>query len=294
MRLSYILLGLSMLFLTGCKFIGNGSNTLPPPLPVDPGPPPIIMPSRKGLYYGYFGTSNSQVEETLDHVNLLFEPAWDGIDAAIDRMSRSSLPTVFVISAQVYTGESWGTYLGKDTAQKNLRELFNKLRDYNVLKNVIGLYPVDEPELGKLTTEVITQVNADIREVMKEYSELENCKLVVTYTGNETYPGIESYDVIGFDDYDQREKIFEEGNKYDRLRNRLRDDQLITLFPGGSDPWRTNPNPFYAKAQLDSKVWAIIPFIWLDSAGGSSSKGIKSNGTAIWYSVCGQAIKNAK
>lgn len=293
MKPLYFLLGGCLLLLTGCKSIGGGTS-MPPPLPADPGPPPIIAPSRKGLYYGYYGALNPQIEETLDHVNLLFEPAWDGVDAAIDRMGRSSLPTVFVVSPQVYTGENWSTYLGKEVAQKNLRELFNKLRDYNVLKNIVGLYPVDEPELGNLTTEVITQVNADIREVMKEYAELANCKLVVTYTARETFPGIASYDVIGFDDYDQREKIFEAGGKYDRLRAKLREDQMLTLFPGGADPWRTNPSAFYVKAQSDPKVWAIIPFIWLDNAGGTTNLGIKSNGTSAWYAAYGKAIKSAK
>lgn len=293
MHPSYLLIGLSLFLLSGCKLSSGGLNT-PPPLPADPGSPPIIASSRKGLYYGYYGAENNQISETLDHVNLLFEGGWDGFDASIDRMIKSGLPTIFTITSCVYTGQHHNVYLGKEIAQRNLRDLFDKLRQKGVLKNIVGLYPIDEPDLVNLSAEVVIQVNSDIREIIAEYNELKDCKLVVTYTGSELYPGIESYDIIGFDDYDMREKIFEEGNKYDRLRSKLREDQMLTLFPGGSDPWRTNPSAFYIKAQSDLKVWAIIPFIWFDNAGTSTNKGIRSNGVASWYSAYGRAIKNSK
>lgn len=295
MKLAYLLVILATLFLTGCKF--NGSTSSPQPLPADPGPPPIVAPSRRGLYFGYFGADDNQIDETKDHVNFYFEAMWSDLDPAIDRMNRMDLPTVLAITPWVYGSTNgngiWDHYLGTETVTKNLRELFDKLRAYRCLNRIIVLYPLDEPELNGISADVIEQANKDIRSVMNEYEELKDAKLMVTYQGTELYPGIEYYDIVGFDDYDMREGIFIPGGKYDRLRERLRDDQMLTLFPGGANPWRTDPTEFYQKAQTDDKVWGIIPFIWLDYAGGSTELGIKSNRLATWYAAYGKEIKNA-
>lgn len=287
-----VLLG-ATLCLSGCGGSGHGGSTgggtggggTP-----DPG---VIGPSRKGLYFGYFGVDDAQVDETLDHVNMLFE--WGPIEDAVKRMRKMNLPTILVVTPQCFnsTTSPW-TYLGSTAVRANLQAFFDRLRTEGLLSLVCGIYPIDEPERdANVAANVLSLCVVDIRAVMADYPELAGAKLVVTYGSGEDYRALHDFDWVGFDDYGAGSGIFIPGGKYDRLRAQLLPNQFLTLFPGGADPWHTDPTPFYLKAQQDSQVIAMIPFIWLDHWAGTQNLGIHSNGAAPIYTAVGKAIKSA-
>jgi hypothetical protein len=110
--------------------------------------------------------------------------------------------------------------------------------------------------------------------------------VVTTYGVNGT-PGIGSFDWCGFDNYGT--PIFTNGD-YDRFVAKLTPNQRVTLVPGGADPWRDNPAPFNAKAQSDSRVVLILPFLWMDNPDPTN---IEHNGMAPQYRAVGAPIKAA-
>jgi len=268
----------SVLTLSGCK--GESNNTpAVPPQPTNPAEQqlPVLPPKRRNnLYFGYFGAEDSQAEEVIDHVNMWFEPSWGGLEVGIRHMQKAQLPTIFVLDQWIYLGNP-RVYVGTEKAKEVLRGVFTRMREANVLKYVVALYPIDEPDIKEndISSDVIIAVNNDLRAISTEFPELKDIKLCVTYGGNEDYRAVESYDWIGFDDYGAKEQIFTNG-KYDRLKSRLHSSQRITLFPGGCAPWYQDPKPFYLKAIEDEQVIAIIPFIWIDNAAGSTNPGIRT------------------
>jgi len=286
-----ILLGLMLL--ATCCLAGCGSDKVStpstPPLPSGTPTPPVIGPSRRGLYFGYFGGAQD-VDDISGHSNMLFEPCWGGIDVGIANMKKAKLPTILVVSDALFGLDR--LYLGSDIAKQYLREGFAKLRAEGVLSWVMGIYPIDEPDISpQLSEESLRTCITDVKAVMAEFVEIASAKLVVTYGGGENYKALDMFDWIGFDDYGPGAGIFAPGGKYDRLKSRLRPDQRLTLFPGGADPWRCDPLPFYTKAQEDFQVLCIIPFIWHDQWANTSNLGIKSNGLAPYYIAVGDAIK---
>lgn len=290
MNITLILIVLAVVaavVLVACK--GGGSTPKPPPAE-----PVVFPPSRPGLYFGYFGSDDTQPSETRDHTNIFFEMAWGGItDRVIARIADAAIPTVLAVDAEMFTNDTPRVYLGKNLAQANLREKFNMMKMSGVLQYVAALYPLDEPDLQNYGEDIIKQYTADLREVMAEYPELVGKPLAVFYADHQNYPGIRYFDWVGFDDYGHREKIFTDG-KYSQFRSLVQGNQRIMLIPGGADPWKQDPTKFYEKAQSDSAVIAIIAFIYLDNAGGSTNLGIRSNGTLpVWYRPMGLAIKNA-
>ena len=123
---------------------------------------------------------------------------------------------------------------------------------------------------------------------MGEFPELHNTKLAVIYGGSGNRPGVGTYDWVGFDDYDKRERIFSNG-QYNSLKSALRSDQRIMLVPGGADPWKQDVGPFFTQAELDDQVIALIPFVWFDTSGHT---GIHANSMKNDYCVAGKKIKN--
>jgi hypothetical protein len=262
-------------------------------------PPPVVGPPRADLYFGYFGNDDSSIAETAGHVNLEFEMGWGDPSTPAARQTISDRHVERIAAAHaagvdaVVLGVDYLMYSGNQyrDGRVELRALFTQLQYANLLHNVVAIYPIDEPDNAGVSEVTIIQVNADIRAVMAEFYELRDAKLAVIYgqEGHNT-PGISAYDWAGFDDYDRGQSIFVNGEYID-FRARLNDQQRVIIVPGGADKWRTDPHEFSAKAQNDPKVIAVVPFIWLDNAGGSNWAGIRSNGMKHVYCVAGQAIK---
>jgi len=231
----------------------------------------VIAPSRAGLYYGYFGSCSTCYAGFKDHVNLLMEvPDWNGIASTISDMSQAKLPTI------LYTPQDAPT----------LTFMLTELRNANVLQYVIAFYPLDEP--NGMTDAAVLAVLAVQRQVASQFVELANVKMAVIYAPGGDLPGMSGYDLVGFDDYDAGTGAV--GGELDDFERMASSGQRIIVVPGGADPWRTDPNAFYNRAQSDPRVLLIMPFLWADYSGG---RGIGSNGEQYIYRPYGLAIKDA-
>lgn len=268
-----IMVGIALAWSSSC---GGGSD-------INLIPAPTIF--RHDLYYGYYGSDDAQVDQTSGHVNLAWEMRWDGDAAAIKRLQTHHLPTVLSVQWPLY-GESTKAL---PDAVAGLRALFDQYRASGVLQQIIVLYPIDEPDGRGFNDPDVLVGNSLLRGVAAEYAELSGVKLGVIYSTHWSFPGISSYDWVGFDDYGQRSGIFVNG-EYDRLKNTLRPNQRIILVPGGADPWKQDPTEFFNMAENDPQVVALVPFIWIDNYGQSTHLGIHSNGMATIYHLIGLQI----
>lgn len=257
--------------------------------PAPSSPPPVSAPStgsRPGLLFGYYGSMDGQVAETADHVTLQWVSPWsraggDGLLAVKLRLQEAraaGIPCVVLDVPMAYGGEA------------GVRAFFDALnREGLIDSRICALYPVDEPDLvGHHAPEVI-ETNAMLRRVAKDYPFLASIPLAVIYTAKGEWPGIETYDWIGFDDYDRGPAVLSNDTWQD-MKSRLRPDQRVLLVPGGA--FGANPAPFYAKAQEDRQVIAIVAFIWFSGWDNGKRPGIRDLPIRPAYVDVGRRIKN--
>lgn len=265
LRLLALILGAG-LALVSCGGGGGNPSSSPPSIAAPPDNTP-----RTGIYFGYFGSCLTCLAETQDHINILFEAGWDGLQAEIDDMTRARLPVILAPP----TGSS----------AADLRQLFTALRNANVLQHVVALYPIDEPDQAGLSAAEVSAIVANTKFVAAEFVELIGVKLAVIY-GQNGFPGIAAFDWVGIDNYDAGASIL--GQPYQRLESLLTPSQRVILVPGGASPWSTVPGPFYDRLQSDPQTIAIIAFLWRDYSGGL---GISHNGMASQYRSIGCKVK---
>ena len=254
---------LLLLFLASCGGGGGGSSTAIQE---------IITP-RKDLLYGYYGGCPQCLDETKGHINLYHVTHWDGDGIADMQRAKAFGIGVMLDLPEAYQSEA------------AVRARLQTLQALDLLGNIKAIYPIDEPDAAGISAERIGFVNAMVRRVAAEFNL--DVPLAVTYSALFTWPGIQYYDWVGFDNYDAN--IFTNGD-YARLKSVIRADQRILLVPGGADKWRQDPSPYLAKAQQDLQVVAIIAFIWRDNADpkNGAHAGIRSNGMAKAYCSTGQ------
>jgi hypothetical protein len=270
-------------------------------LALRPAPPEAPLPrTDPAVLFCYWGDENylrgdaATFEHVADHTNLAVLGTWAcdantviswhviqmraGIAAGIWAFCNTI--DVLVYSQQP-EGQPWQI---NPNAEANLRAYFTALATAGGLSNyVIALLPVDEPGGGRLTEDQVVQTNALIRRVCTEL--LGRCpKLVGTSSGvTAALPGFLDYDVIAPDDYDRGEKILAQ---IEAILPALRPGQQIGLIPGGFDPFRQDPTPFYNWAQRHpGVVWAILAFAWFDV---DARAGIARNGMSNVYRTIGR------
>ena len=266
---------------TACGGGGGGGNAHESAA----GPPATLTQPPREVLYGYYGHCDTCSAETHRHVNMIHVPNWGPLETTVRQLTEArvyGIKHVMLGVPQLYHAPD---------AERALREFFTTLRGANLLTNITALYPLDEPDLHSIPADVISARNALLRRVMAEFPELRTTKLAVIYTSRPKWPGIDSYDWVGFDDYGAGSQIFTNG-LYSELKDRLRPDQRVLLVPGGADPWRQDPEPFIAKALEDPQVIGVVPFIWYDFADREVGRGIRSNGLAGAY--CEAARKLTK
>lgn len=272
--------------------------------------PPADLPKpttlRTDLYYGYYGSYSSrmllgenqgdQLTEVKDHTNLFMASRWGGPAEQITQLQEATAAGMAIVLDFPEPYEiQYGTTAPRDlvAAEIRVRTRLKQLNDLGLLKNVVSLYPQDEPEQFNIGNDWINETNAMIRRVAAEFSFTP--KLSVFYTYKQQWPGISTYDWVGFDNYDQGDKIFTDGS-YNAMKAKLRPDQSIMLIPGGCDKWRNQPEQFYYMAQNDKQVKVLMPFLWRDNAdpGAGAGRGIRSNGLDFVYRQTGLKIKNGQ
>lgn len=233
----------------------SGKESPAPPAYI---PPPLNL--RTDLLHCYFGSDVLQLVETPD-AKLHMVMNWGGNEHQLQGMIAAvkAGKKLIVEIPQAYEGES------------TLRLRFNTFRENGLLEYIAMWYPVDEPEKAGYSEQRVLNANALLRTVSTEYGV--NIPVAVIYSADFNFPGISSYDYVGFDNYDAGSGIFSNG-QYDRLKSMLKAEQKIILVPGGADPWRNEPEQFFNVAQRDMQVGLFMPFLWVDHGMGP---GIRSN-----------------
>lgn len=273
----FIVLALVMI---GCMKLTTPADTYPGP--------------RDTIHYGYYGDMAFQFDETKDHVNTVWIASWDGhpmswADSVFLRTAQASVAGKKVVI--MMTNDTYVNGKFNYNVLLELEDLLTKLSGTDYPSSVVALYPQDEPDYNGIPADEVVKGNAAIRTTLAKFSKFKNLPLAVFYTGQELYPGIESYDWVGFDEYDAGEKAL--GAKYRRMVARLRDDQRTMIIPGGCDKWRQDPRPFVDFALKNPRVIAVVPFIWIDQADSTNPDvglGIRSNGLKELYRDAGLTL----
>lgn len=276
-----------------CSLFRIGCPNPPPPAP--PGP------SRPGLLYGYFGTQDGQIAATADHIDLVHIGSWgdwttpEGREAMMVEMCRWGHEALaagvhrlmFTLDWCLFTQTNPRKLLPEATAVQRLTAFFNRLATEGLDANTFAWYLIDEPNIPEISLSP-AQLQTAIAEVKatannQAFAQLSNLPIVAIFgASNGAYPGVQLFDWAGFDNYGA--PIFTDG-QFDSFAAQLAPAQKIIIVPGGGDPWRENPLPFYDKAQADQRIILIMPFKWF------GTDGIGNNGMAPQYQAVGQRIK---
>lgn len=253
--------------------------------------PPYPNSLRKNISYGYYLSTEDTIDEIKDHVNFIFESNWDQPSGVIKRLQKHNHPIVLAITKECY-GSFTDTRISP-YIRYNLSALFDALKEQNLLHRVYALYPVDEPDGKHIAHGDMMSVINIIKDVCLSYPELKDVKLAVVYSTHNTYPGFEGFDIVGIDKYGVGSNVFI-SNEYKELYSRLLPHQGIVIVPGGAEPWEQDPEAFERYAHNNSRVVAIMPFLWIDYTEGSPSvtyKGIRNNKVRQKYIDLGLRLK---
>lgn len=219
-------------------------------------------PTRKDLYYGYYATDQGSVEETKDHINLLWENQFGSIDTVVNNIQQTKVFTILDLSPQLFkkVADKGKNYVYNEVADAQLKRLFQYLQDKNVLQYVKAFSPIDEPNTNVATPEDLNKAIESISRVAVNFPELNGYKLVCIYAAKpQSYTLSEKFDWIGFDDYDNKSQIFING-QYEYLKSILHTNQRTIIMPGGA--FGQNITPFINFANGNAEVAAIVPFVW--------------------------------
>jgi hypothetical protein len=265
-RLAALLLALA----TACGG-GGGSGGNVAIGPVIPAPP-----LRADLLFGYYGENAVSVTETSGHANLAWCADFYGpLEQMACLTQAKGLGMKAVMMLPVYPSPC------TPSPPSDWRFWFKRLADVGLLDTVVAIYPVDEPTCDAA---MIRATNAQLRDVMSEFPPIAQAKLAVIYACKAGFPGAETYDVIGCDDYDSGSAVL---TRYYPALAAANPGARLIVVPGGADPWRADPAPFESYAHGTARVWALVPFIWQSADG---HDGIRDNGMATLYCIAGREI----
>lgn len=145
-------------------------------------PPPTTV--RTDLLFGYIGSSNTQLAETSDHVNIFFAGTWDGQEAQLSQAMFASslgLPIMLDVADQV------GLPFDAASAEVRTRTRLQQLQLVNVLGSVKAFY-FDEPDLNnRMSSADVVAMNSMLRRVAGEFGATP--ALATIYTAGFTWPG---------------------------------------------------------------------------------------------------------
>lgn len=274
-----------------CKWFHIGCT---PPVP--PGPLP---PCRPGLLFCYYGTQAGEAAETGDHVNMVHVGAWGDWTTGQGRLDMTNEIITFAHAAvaagvhRIMFTLDWcllaqtnpRQLLPESTAVVYLQAFYQRIIDEGLAPYVYAWYIVDEPNIPEinLSGAQLETINALVR-ASTNGTVFANLPLAAIYGPATTYQGVQSFDWVGIDNYD--EYPFDNG-QYQHLVSQLKPTQKTFLVPGGGSPWKQDPRPYYYYAQGDQRVIMLMPFKWFDP------DGIVNNGMAPAYREVGRAIKTA-
>lgn len=242
-------------------------------------PPPRVQP----LYFGYYGTDQGQIATTVPAVNLVdcqdFASYGDPAGIAWEKtqlieclqQAKADGVKVAVLGVGFLLYDAHFKYLGPSA----LAQFKLELDAADLTGMVTALYPLDEPDIHHQSDAQMTQVFRDCKAVFPQ------SKIAVIYSNSGRTPGIAEADWVGMDDYSRGAGVLGELPS-------IRADQQYLLVPGGANPWRQDPGPFYQFALQNADVVGIVAFLYEDFPyQGQLSKGIGSNGMLAAYQAVG-------
>ncbi len=260
-------------------------------LPLDPPSPPSVPPivpqpeplQRTDIWMGYFA-GGGQVAAHADHVNQAWIGMW-GTGLYWQDVSEQGKAALANGVTSLVVWFPFGFY-----GEVATRQGLDQLRELGLLQYVTALYPRDEPEIQGHTDAEVREANATVRRVLADYPEAAGVKLAVIYSKLQVWPGFDTFDWVGFDQYEAGAAALS-NEVWQDMVSRLKPEQRIILVPGGISPWRQDPEPFFAAAQADPRVVAIVPFAWTGQEHGLG-EGISTNGMRSAYCAMGRKIKS--
>jgi hypothetical protein len=293
----------------GC---GGGGGTSAPPTVA-----PVLPdePSRPGLFFTFFGcvdnpaapmkpgpVTASCATETASFISTIMTGGWGDTaseagrlaiaDKAIRHMQEARdrgvssaivmIDFVMLDGAQQYRGPP---------AHAELVAFLRSIQAAGLADMVTTLYPADEPDVHRMSADSVRAMNADIRAALAQVGM--TAKIMVTY-GNDGMPGVDTFDLVGVDVYGLGDAVLD--LPLATLKAVLRPDQRIVLVPGGAEPWRVDPWPFYARAQIEPQIAGIMAFVWwndYEPGNFPGAKGIRDAATRCAYEAVGRRIKQA-
>lgn len=243
----------------------------------------VITPAgtlRTDLLFGYFSQDAATVLETQPHANLL----WTSGDLT-DQMAAM---TIAKADGRKVVVQMSLCLLPVDQGEATARWWLQRLHDAGLLANVVAVSWCDEPNTarsGSWTVENVLRMNAAVRGAMGAFPEL-HAALAAVYACSAAWPGIASFDWIGCDDYDSGCGVL--SAVYPRMP--VAPGQRLIVFPGGASPWRQDPACFLSFAERDSRVVAVVAFLWQTVTDGSTFTGIRENGMRALYEQAGRSV----
>jgi hypothetical protein len=235
------------------------------------------------MKFGYFLTLPGQIEETQDHVNLLWLDDQRLTPEQIAHATTLGKTVVLDVAGCLFNGNATDK-LRPDAAER-LQTLREYIAAHGRLDAVQVIVPRDEPNLPETDVQhLVPEAVAIIRSVWPE------AMVGCIYYNDGEFRNHHLFDVLGFDDYlggfgiclkprwYERIKLFFGGfvrrGSYLRFAELLRPDQKSWLIPGGS--YGERPERWVAFAKTRPEVWAIVPFLAASNVDGSDIPGILS------------------
>ena len=224
--------------------------------------------------FGYYLTLPGQIEETQDHVNLL----WLDTQGRLPQQEMARATTLGKAVVIDMAGCLFDGRAIRPDATERVQSLRTYIKLHGDLSAVRVLVPIDEPNLPETAvSHLLPAAVAILRYAWPEA--LVGC----IYYNDGRFQHHHLFDVLGFDDYlggfgicqkprwYERIKLFFGGfvrrGSYLRFAELLRPDQRTWLIPGGT--YGEQPWPWVEFANRRPEVWAIVGFLWPATADGN-------------------------
>ena len=224
---------------------------------------------------GYYLTLGNQVEETQDHVNMLWLDDQRLTPDQIAGLTMRGKAVVLDVAGCLFNGNATDALLPDAEARLGALKLaVGRGGDIRAVKVIV---PRDEPNLPESDVQhLIPEAAALIRRVWPE------AKLGCIYYNDAEFRHRHLFDVLGFDDYlggfgiCQKPRWYEyiklffgkfvRRGSYLRFAKLLRPDQQTWLIPGGT--YGERPERWVEFAKQRPEVWAMVPFLWAATSDG--------------------------
>lgn len=250
---------------------------------------------------GYYLTLPGQIEETQDHVNLLWLDDQRMTPEQIAHATTLGKTVVLDVAGCLFNGNATDA-LRPDAAER-LRTLRAYIAEHGNLSAVRSVTPRDEPNLPETNVQhLVPGAVHIIREMWPE------ARVLCNYYNDGEFRHLGLFDDVGFDDYLGGSGIFQKPRWYERVKlffggfvrrgsflrflDMLTGDQKAFMMPGGT--YGEPPEKWVAFALSRPEVWAIVPFLWASDVDGSDMPGICALPVRDAYVAAGRALVGAQ